>query len=331
VKTVPNNQASGCQSFTPQQFQFPVQPQVPMPLYQNFQPHATTPASNPFGPGTPIYNHAAAAYQQQPSMSNSPMSHSVPGSQVGRHVPEHNCHCGESCSCFGCAAHPNNATMMEYVRVMAHFQYTGGFGTMAPPLYDMPTYPHQAGYGAEAGQSMQFNTMQQGMTMPTPTQMNFQTNIGVPNSSIPSMAIPGNWQQPTTPVHGIAQPQYNNPLSFTMPASADDHLMPKTEEPTSPPYADSPSDSHNEDTPTLSPSTYFWNQMALPNCSDASGTCQCGDGCACVGCLTHGGHTGQQLETPTTTEPTTFSDFPTHLSLGLNDTTNFLNFDPDPS
>ncbi|PVH94419.1 hypothetical protein DM02DRAFT_661077 [Periconia macrospinosa] len=48
--------------------------------------------------------------------------------------------------------------------------------------------------------------------------------------------------------------------------------------------------------PTLSPSSYFWNEVVLPGCSDATGTCQCGDGCDCVGCLTHGGHNGVVLD-----------------------------------
>jgi hypothetical protein len=336
VNTLPNSQPNVYQHIG-QQSQFPVQPQGLVPQYQSFQPHTSSPAPNPFGLGTPIYNHAAAAYHQPNSIplspvTNSPMSPHIVGPQVGQHAPEHNCHCGESCSCFGCAAHPSNATMMEYVRVMAHFQYTGGFGGMMPPLYDMPAYPHQASFGAEAGQSINFPAMQQGISAPTPTQMNFQSNMELPNASNVSMMLPGNWQQPPVPMPAVPQTPFPEHLSYSTPAPADNHLSPKLEEPGVTSFtADSPrSESKEEDTPTLSPSSYFWNQMTLPSCSDATGTCQCGDGCACVGCLTHGGHTGEQLQDTTTTETNAFPDFSADLSLnlGLNDSSNFINFGP---
>ncbi|KAF1831158.1 hypothetical protein BDW02DRAFT_65361 [Decorospora gaudefroyi] len=338
--TLLNSQSTGHQPLG-QQFQFPAQPQVVLPEYQNFHPHPSLPAPNPFGLGTPIYNHAAAAYHQPhaipPSpVTNTPMSPHVAGSQMGQHAPEHNCHCGESCSCFGCAAHPNNATMMEYVRVMAHFQYTGGFGDMLPPLYDMPTYPHQPGYGAEAGQPLNFNAMQQGMGTPTPTQMNFPTDMNMLNMTNASMAIHSDWQQPLAQMSSVPQTPFPSHLNYTTPIAAENHASPKMEESTTTPFADSPSPSKEEDTPTLSPSSYFWNQMTLPSCSDATGTCQCGDGCACVGCLTHGGHTGEQLETTTTTTTTAaaavehdaFPDFGPNLGLSLHDAPDFINFRP---
>jgi hypothetical protein len=336
VNTLPNSQPNGYQHLG-HPFQFPAPSQVMIPQYQNFQPQTSPSAPNTFGLGTPIYNHAAAAYHQSNTMpfspvTNSPMSPHIPGPQAGQHVPEHNCHCGESCSCFGCAAHPNNATMMEYVRVMAHFQYTGGFGEMMPPLYDMPAYPHQAGFGAEVGQSTNFNAMQQSMPVPTPTHMSFQPSMELPNISNASLMMPGNWQQSSASMPVVPQTPYPDHLSYPTPTQVEHHLSPKTEEPAaSPSTADSPSsESKEEDTPTLSPSSYFWNQMTLPSCSDATGTCQCGDGCACVGCLTHGGHNGQQLEDTTTAETNAFPDFSTELGLdlNLNDAANFIDFGP---
>ena len=72
---------------------------------------------------------------------------------------------------------------------------------------------------------------------------------------------------------------------------------------------DSPLDVKEEDTPTLSPSSYFWQEIVLPGCNDETGTCQCGDGCECVGCLTHGGHNGVPLTDPVSAIPEPFSDF----------------------
>ena len=215
---------------------------------------------------------------------------------------------------------------MEYVRVMAHFQYTGGFGGMMPPLYDMPSYPHQPGFGADAGQNMKFNSMQQGMSAPTPTQISFQTSLERPSMSKAAIPMHSNWPQPLTPMPIMPQAQFSNSINYPASTPTESHLSPKLEEPATTPFAaDSPSDGKEEDTPTLSPSSYFWNQMTLPSCSDATGTCQCGDGCACVGCLTHGGHTGQQLEDTTSTENNPFPDFSTDFSLGLGPP-DFLNF-----
>jgi hypothetical protein len=339
-KKAPANptQNQQCQPQAPQhygqQFQFQLQPQI-HPQYANMQQHASASASFPLGLGAPIYNHAAAAYHQANSatmspIANGPMSPPLAGPQIRQHVPEHNCHCGESCSCFGCAAHPNNATMMEYVRLMAQFQYTGGFGTMPPPLYDMPTYPHHPGFGAEA-QPMNFASMSQGFSIPTPTQMSFHPHLNM--GSISSTPIASSaWQQPPIAAPSMPQPQFFEPNDYVAQAPiAERPLALKIEEPAATPVADSPSDGKEEETPTLSPSSYFWNQMVLPGCNDATGTCQCGDGCECVGCLTHGGHNGVQLDTPAINDVTAFPDFTADAgALHLDDTSHFL-FNSTPS
>jgi hypothetical protein len=314
-----------------QQIQFQLQPQTHNTQYSNMHPHAPAPASFPFGFGAPIYNHAAAAYHQPSSvnvgpMSSGPMSPHMAGPQIAHHVPEHNCHCGESCSCFGCAAHPNNATMMEYVRLMAQFQYTGGFGALPPPLYDMPTYPHHPGFGAEAHQGMGFNTMNQGFSTPTPTQMSFLPNMNMGSLSGTAMPMSSAWQQPPITAPSMPQPQLFEPNSYVEPTPTTEHPPAlKIEDSVATPVADSPNEGRDEETPTLSPSSYFWNQMVLPGCNDATGTCQCGDGCECVGCLTHGGHNGVQLDVPAVSEVTAFPDFTADTgALHLDDTAHFL-------
>lgn len=40
---------------------------------------------------------------------------------------------------------------------------------------------------------------------------------------------------------------------------------------------------------------YEYDPMQLDRCTDATGTCRCGDSCTCVGCLTHSGHDGDIL------------------------------------
>jgi hypothetical protein len=53
---------------------------------------------------------------------------------------------------------------------------------------------------------------------------------------------------------------------------------------------DHDSPSTDDDTSTLSPSSFHIQQFNMPGCNDMTGTCQCGDGCQCPGCLTHSGH-----------------------------------------
>lgn len=314
-----------------QQFQFPVQSQIHMPQYQPLPSHSSAPVPLPYGLGAPIYNHAAAAYQQQTMMPMGSIvgsqiaSHAL-GQQINRHVPEHNCHCGDSCSCFGCAAHPNNATMMEYIRLMAEFQYSGSFGTMPPPLYDMPTYPHHPGYGAEANQALPFPVMSSVVNSTAPTQMSFHSGLNMSMLSQTPTTTSGNWEKSVTAPSVAHNIQVLEPSNYTLSDDFKADIHPKSEDTAVTPVADSPAESKDEDTPTLSPSTYFWNEMVMPSCDDATGTCQCGDGCACVGCLTHGGHTGVQLEAPALEENEAFTDFSADARLNMEDPNNFMVF-----
>ncbi|KAF9692953.1 hypothetical protein EKO04_009199 [Ascochyta lentis] len=321
---------------TGQHFQFQIHPLFRTPQYQNFQAQAQAPpAPPPFGFGAPIYNHAAAAYQQSMAMPmNGAMHGSLPhhanGHQIPQHNPEHNCHCGEGCSCFGCAAHPNNATMMEYVRLMAEFQYTGAFGGQQAPLYDMPTYPHHPGFGAEASTATNFTTLPQSYALPNPTHLPFQASLDATAMAGTPLSLSDSWRHPSVSSSSVSEPRY---LDSATPTPTESQLKlemaPQTAVPTaSTPVADSPSGSNEEETPTLSPSSFFWNEMVLPGCNDATGTCQCGDGCECVGCLTHGGHNGIALGAPSMSEHEGFPSFTADagLSLDMGDPATFLNF-----
>lgn len=142
------------------------------------------------------------------------------------------------------------------------------------------------------------------------------------------LAVSTSWQTPPAPALSAAESQYYEPTSYisSTPMSEVPPTL-KMEDSLTTPIADSPSDGKDEETPTLtlSPSSYFWNQMTLPGCNDATGTCQCGDGCECVGCLTHGGHNGVQLDAPAMNEHAAFSNFTADAGgLHMDDTTDFL-------
>jgi hypothetical protein len=275
----------------------------------------------PFHFSTPIYNHMASSYPQSPSMPISPLHHGA--NIAGNPAPEHNCHCGPSCSCFGCAAHPSNATTTEYIRNMAEFMGTGGFGSRPTINYDIPLYPHHPGYGAEAAYNMSYSGLAQNYPMFGPVQMSLQPDMSMDlGLAHPPVNAVNSWEHPE-PQTSIHDPS-STATSYFSPVQ-DSESMPlqvKTEEAISSPKIqgeDSPEEGKDEDTPTLSPSTYVWQEieLQLPGCNDPTGTCQCGDGCACVGCLTHGGHNGVPLNSPPPPEQDLFSDFVAGSEYGL--------------
>lgn len=301
------------------------------PQYQQ-GPYGMAPAGNnymhtmpPFNFNTPIYNHMASGYTPPVSMPMTPMS-----GHVTHHPPEHNCHCGDSCNCFGCAAHPNNATMMEYVRSMHQFMSTGQFGAMPPPTYDVPSYPHQPGYGAEA--NLAYNQVTPNFVPQSP--MGFHPVSSAMSMPRHSVSV-GSWSQASTPAAVHTESPFfppSNALKDPLPALPEPATALKVEETIqSPTFADSPGEGKDEDAVTLSPSAYFWQEMVLPGCNDATGTCQCGDGCECVGCLTHGGHNGVPLEMPTANEQESFSDFVQTDNVTASNTTQFVPYSGAPT
>jgi hypothetical protein len=59
--------------------------------------------------------------------------------------------------------------------------------------------------------------------------------------------------------------------------------------------------SHQLNQQLMHPSEYYTLEypVGIPSaCSDVTGSCQCGNDCSCVGCLTHSGHNGVPLEAP---------------------------------
>ena len=193
--------------------------------------------------------------------------------------------------------------MTGYVRQMAQVMRTGEADAYASPIYDLPTYPHHPGFGAEAQASNAFTGRFSGYApnnnhmMPT-GHMNIPEDI---HSFMPLNNMSNSWQhdQPTLQQHQL-------PLGYYPPTAQARSLSLniKTEE-----SAPSPNDGEGEDAPALSPSAFLWQEMELPGCSDATGTCHCGDGCLCVGCLTHGGHNGVELEPAPLNGHDGFNDF----------------------
>jgi hypothetical protein len=66
------------------------------------------------------------------------------------------------------------------------------------------------------------------------------------------------------------------------------------------------SDIENDEEESISPSAYVHVDYAIRGCTEEIDGCLCGEGCTCVGCLTHGGHDGVEL-----------AEFPTNLGGSL--------------
>ncbi|KAJ5490854.1 hypothetical protein N7539_002421 [Penicillium diatomitis] len=101
--------------------------------------------------------------------------------------------------------------------------------------------------------------------------------------------------QQTPAVNQISHPDsllsYSNPPS-TLPSGYSSPLPP----------------GHTINQPLMHPGEYYTIEypVGIPStCSDVTGSCQCGNDCSCVGCLTHSGHNGVALEPPATTAPNT--------------------------
>jgi hypothetical protein len=227
--------------------------------------------------------------------------------------PQHahkDCNCGDTCACFACATHPNNRTTIDYVRYHNELVMRTEYEQIRQYLQAHPSRQSYLPYQPYTSSHQNtFGNMQSFTQQPRQS-----SNLGQP---YPSQNT--HWSQP--PAHTlssgpttasniqvidftpephplISQPQipmYDTNISlFSGPSFRPLHTSPH--QPLSPetPHgriievvdtADSP-----DDTSTLSPSSFLLQQFSLPDCSNVSGTCLCGDGCNCPECLTHRGH-----------------------------------------
>ncbi|KAF2452966.1 hypothetical protein BDY21DRAFT_148227 [Lineolata rhizophorae] len=285
----------------------------------------------------------------------------------------HNCNCGDSCECLGCAAHPQNATTIQWVKKHSEFMVFGGEPS-SPQLAYMPYMPHQPLVGFETlaqhqrppgmghdthsylfdpFQQMQIpvnghphgqwaqdlssmarlpgSAMQQFDAHRIPTAVQQSHDVSTPHA----LNGFGSQSGPTSPTTPRPLAQHSNPVSVDHPSttlSLTENPYMGTSSTLSPPSHPTPSlashDHHSQqqqhddpintatttrmsaptlpalddsppapatapaDDAELSPSSYFFNSIVLPGCSENNGLCQCGDGCLCAGCLMHGGHNG---------------------------------------
>lgn len=234
-----------------------------------------------YGPLNGHYPHTTfAGTAQVPQMPESADIHSA-----------HNCSCGEGCACLACLTHPYNKTTLEYVRYHTDFSMR----------HDEATFPT----------ANQNHTPQNGIGVNglTPWLQHGSGTKDVPNGATPWQPHVLPQQTPTQELEHFHIKSYPTASDVVQASSNETHTpesnghssshVPSTPnvdfsrmEDTSGFEQNSPQ--QNEDTSTLSPSSFFLQSYTLPGCDDATGTCQCGDGCTCTGCLTHTGHQAPQ-------------------------------------
>lgn len=234
------------------------------------------------------------------------------------HLPDvmHNCTCGDACACLGCAVHPRNETTLRHLQEVTNFMIQDPFyaNPSSPPYNDehiqyQPAYPVPGSTTSAAERTWQVTKARQ------PYQQ--QSAFNHPRTTFPQEINGGSFWQPNNessvgsvhatptnelqhfgfqgPQNGRGAIQHNNQ---NLQAGQRPYQRSNTYHSTTipaPQFATpEPASSTAAETPTLSPSSFWWQQAELPGCDDASG-CRCGDGCQCVGCLTHGGHDGVPL------------------------------------
>ncbi|KAI9773002.1 MAG: hypothetical protein M1839_002272 [Geoglossum umbratile] len=211
----------------------------------------------------------------------------VPGGHIGEIVPAsassnlmtaHNCNCGTDCDCLGCVAHPYNNRTMNFIRSIRDI------------------------IGAEAGQNGSRGHIQAHYGGQSPTALSPARSCG--NRSI------GNPPQETVQSCGCL---YNTATELPPQAVAWPPLPSPKESPAAAATPRSPTslvsqqpwpkigegDVENEGEEAISATAYFHVDYPIGGCSEVNG-CLCGEGCTCVGCLTHDGHDGVKLAPFTT-------------------------------
>ncbi|KAF2102625.1 hypothetical protein NA57DRAFT_52185 [Rhizodiscina lignyota] len=189
--------------------------------------------------------------------------------------PEPSCSCGDNCACFACQVHPKNKATTEYVKY----------------YYELTSHEDPTGmsYINQNGSWNFDNPVFQSATNQPPQLRNLMHPQPTPTQELENFHIrPGSASNGTNGSHNTSHhgsPRVNGSTSpHAIPSTtfdAHNGILAQFDQ-------DSPHNS--EETTTLSPSSFFLQSYTYPGCNDQTGTCHCGDGCQCVGCLTHSGH-----------------------------------------
>ncbi|KAI9866130.1 MAG: hypothetical protein M1813_001691 [Trichoglossum hirsutum] len=216
----------------------------------------------------------------------------------------HNCGCGSSCDCLGCAAHPYNDRTMNFVRSLRDIM------------------------GAEIGQNVPRGHIHTHYNSQSSTSLTPTRNGGCCSNRRDDAQLQETSQLRAGLYNTITE---LSPQTVAWPSLPPPKESPAPAAPRSPtinlgsqqPWPNvGESDIENDEEESISPSAYFHVDYAIRGCTEEIDGCLCGEGCTCVGCLTHGGHDGVGL-----------AEFPTNLggSLMANDAGDRATRESDPT
>lgn len=193
----------------------------------------------------------------------------------------HNCNCGSGCDCLGCATHPFNQRTVEYVKGIQQFMegdhYSHSRHHHSRITFSQP--PPQTQQETGFGNNNQIPTPSIHSTQPPLTAADTFSNVTT--SSAAESA-------PTTP------PATTNSCCDIQEEHNCHQLSPTPSQDGESGAGGSPGGTDNGG--ALSPSNFFYVDYPFGTCAQTETGCKCGEGCTCVGCLTHGGHDGVGLE-----------------------------------
>ena len=176
---------------------------------------------------------------------------------------KHSCSCGPDCQCIACAAHPYNATTQGRVQDLLYSNPGEFRSTNGPSSRESGEIPTFSDVHILPASSDLHITMQ-----PVPVVEDTH-NLGIehPAEPNPFSRDDGVPSFPHTTYTGLYEEASLPPVSF------DDYYM------------------------------YEYLVPDFNTCTAPAGSCQCGNDCACVGCLTHTGHDGVWLAPDPVTPP----------------------------
>jgi hypothetical protein len=235
------------------------------------------------------------------------------------------CICGENCACFACRTHPSNRTTVNYVRYHSDLlEREAQAASFMMPQYGLPQQHVAAHYQFGAAERPSF-PHQVAEPFASPLGMD-NHNAGWTSHAQPAMVLSptqsisdaelDQWRfqtQQSTMAASTGMSSFDE-AAFSFPpvpshlATLQDGIPPKKaqhgnediQQPAMSPTpfnAESPLD---DETSTLSPSSFLVQDLTLEGCDGVTGSCRCGDGCQCNGCLTHGDHQDQTTQSSAT-------------------------------
>jgi hypothetical protein len=241
---------------------------------------------NPLNPTELAFIQANAHLFNNPIMQQQSIDTSTPHPPPIEAVTGHTCCCGDGCDCLGCASHPYNTRTVKFVRSIKDMMV----GEQTPSTTDSNSSPslhketqtpnisqsgHQAskvssccggGGSDEYSGSLEQQSSLQAISpqFPLPLGQSQMAPRRVSTYSRSGASAPTAVQ--TAPL--ITVPNNNNMMSL-----------------------DFDSTHYN-----MSADAFFHVEYPIGLCGEEADGCLCGEGCACVGCLTHGGHDGISVE-----------------------------------